>query len=84
MRVLASSQLGPGSTQVMVQVVGSPLPDTPAMANHDVWGVVVLEEGLAKALPELDPDILMEVEIPLADVDVGSDELSGIGEERVS
>ena len=73
--------------------VGSPLPDTPALANHGVLGVELLEEELARALPELDPDILveveiLEVEIPL-DVDDGSDELcfgfhALIGEGRVS
>ena len=56
-------------------MVESPLPDTSALANHGVLGVEVLEEELARALPELEPDILVEVEIPLADVDDGLDEL---------
>ena len=56
-------------------MVESPLPDTSALANHGVLGVEVLEEELARALPELEPDILVEVEIPLADVDDGSGEV---------
>ena len=43
-RVLASNQWGPGSTQVRVQVVESPLPDTLALAISGVFGVEVLEE----------------------------------------
>ena len=73
-RVLASSQWGPGSTQVRVGGAGSPLPDTQALANHVVWGVEVLEKELARALPKRDPYILVVVEILLADVD-GWDEL---------
>ena len=56
-------------------MVESPLPDASALATHGVLGVEVLEEELARALPELEPDILVEVEIPLADVDDGLDEL---------
>ena len=43
-RALASNQWGPGSTQVRVQVVESPLPDTLALAIPGVFGVEVLEE----------------------------------------
>ena len=51
-------------------MVESPLPDTLALAISGVFGVEVLEEELAMALPEL--DILVVVEILLDD---GLDEL---------
>ena len=54
-------------------MVGSPLPDTLALAIPGAFGVEVLEAELARALPELDPDILVVVEILLDDV--GLDEL---------
>ena len=70
-RASASNQWGPASTQVRVQVVESPLPDTLALAIPGVFGVEVPEEESAMALPEL--DILVVVEILLDDV--GLDEL---------
>ena len=51
-------------------MVESPLPDTLALAIPGVFGVEVLEAELARALPELDPDILVVVEIFVDDVDV--------------
>ena len=70
-------------------MVESPLPDTSALANHGVLGVEVLEEELARALPELELDIFVVVEILLTEVDGGWDELHfgfhvGIEERGVS
>ena len=70
-------------------MVESHLPDTLALAIHVVLVVAVLEEDLARVSPELELDIFVLVEILLAEVDGGLDELhfdlpAGIGERRVS